>query len=135
MSTTNKMIRRRIGVLVVAGAAAGLIGLAAAATASADPNPSIPVFPGNPIAPHVKGHPTPGNPGYRGPLPPGVGVELNPQPLPPGGGVELNPQPLPPKPNPGPERYIHPGIGVELNPQPLPPGPDPGPESAILPGF
>ena len=115
MDTTHKTtpIGRRIGVLVVTGAAAGLIGIAAAGTASAAPAPAIPgnpFIPGNPAAPHVKGHPTPGNPGVRGPLPPGVGVELNPQPLPPGAGVELNPQPLPPGPDPGPERVILPGF-------------------------
>ena len=94
---------RRVGVLVLTGAAAGLITLAAG-PGSASASPDIPYVPGVrslDIAPDLSW------------------VELNPQPLPPGppdlSRVELNPQPLPP----GPPELSW----AELNPQPLPPGP------------
>ena len=89
--------RRRVGVLVVTGAAAGLVTLATGiGTAAAAPD-----------APYVPGLPSLVD-----------SVALNPQPLPPGpdwSRVALNPQPLPPGPD---------FSRVALNPQPLPPGPD-----------
>jgi hypothetical protein len=104
---------RRVGVLVLTGAAAGLITLAAAGSASATPD-----TPYVPIAPSFDLDSVALNPQ---PLPPGPDwsrVALNPQPLPPGpdwSWVALNPQPLPPGP---PDLSL-----VALNPQPLPPGP------------
>ena len=89
--------RRRIGVLVFTGAAAGLVTLAAG-TGSAAAGPDVPYVPNLPSLTDS--------------------VALNPQPLPPGpdwSRVALNPQPLPP----GPDLSR-----VALNPQPLPPGPD-----------
>ena len=97
--TTNHVMsaRRRVGVLVVTGVAAGLVTLAVGSgTATADPG-----------APYVPGLPSLTD-----------SVALNPQPLPPGpdwSRVALNPQPLPPGPD---------FSRVALNPQPLPPGPD-----------
>ena len=72
---------RRIGVLTLTGAAAGLIALAASGSASADP-----------AAPYVPRMPSINS----------DAVALNPQPLPPGpdlSRVALNPQPLPPGPD------------------------------------
>lgn len=77
---TGSARRRRIGVLVLTGAAAGLISLATGAgPAAADP-----------AAPYVP----------RLPSLTADSVALNPQPLPPGpdwSRVALNPQPLPPR--------------------------------------
>jgi hypothetical protein len=90
--------RRRIGVLVFTGAAAGLVTFALGA-GSAAASPDAPFVP---RVPSLKAD----------------AVALNPQPLPPGpdwSRVALNPQPLPP----GPDLSR-----VALNPQPLPPGPD-----------
>jgi hypothetical protein len=98
--TTNQTmsVRRRIGVVVLTGAAAGLVALATGAgPASAGPD-----------APYVPRLPSLNS----------DAVALNPQPLPPGpdwSRVALNPQPLPPGPD---------WSRVALNPQPLPPGPD-----------
>ena len=90
--------RRRIGVLVLTGAASGLITLAAGAGSAA-------ASPDGPFVPYL-------------PSLNADAVALNPQPLPPGpdlSRVALNPQPLPPGPD---------FSRVALNPQPLPPGPD-----------
>lgn len=87
----------RVGVLVVTGAAAGVVTLAIG-TGTATAGPDAPYVPGLPSLVDS--------------------VALNPQPLPPGpdwSRVALNPQPLPP----GPDLSR-----VALNPQPLPPGPD-----------
>ena len=87
--------RRRIGVLVLTGAAAGLITLTVGSPSAS----------ANPDAPYVPSINT-------------DSVALNPQPLPPGpdwSRIALNPQPLPPGPD---------WSRVALNPQPLPPGPD-----------
>ncbi len=97
--TANRSMstRHRIGVLVVTGAAAGLVTLATG-TGTATAGPDAPYVPGLPSLVDS--------------------VALNPQPLPPGpdwSRVALNPQPLPP----GPDLSR-----VALNPQPLPPGPD-----------
>ena len=73
--------RRRIGVLVVTGAAAGLVTLASG-TGTAGAGPDAPYVPGLPSLLDS--------------------VALNPQPLPPGpdlSRVALNPQPLPPGPD------------------------------------
>lgn len=73
--------RSRIGVLVVTGAAAGLVTLAAG-TGSATAAPDTPYVPNLPSLADA--------------------VSLNPQPLPPGpdlSRVALNPQPLPPGPD------------------------------------
>ncbi len=95
--THPKSVRRGVGVAVLTGAAAGLIGLAGPGSASASPDVAyVPSLPSNVLD----------------------AVALNPQPLPPRldlSRVALNPQPLPPGPDLSP---------VALNPQPLPPAPD-----------
>jgi hypothetical protein len=97
-TTTNMGIRRGICALLLSGAAAGLIGLAASGTAGATPwIPHVPVIP-------------PGDPAISQFVQPGDQVALNPQPLPPrifrpGADFELNPQPLPPGP-PDPELWM-----------------------------
>jgi hypothetical protein len=81
--TTNRVMstRRTMGVLVVTGAAAGLLTLAVG-TGAATAEPDAPYMPGLPSL--------------------ADSVSLNPQPLPPGpdwSRVALNPQPLPPGPD------------------------------------
>ncbi|MBV9090035.1 MAG: hypothetical protein JO044_09075 [Mycobacteriaceae bacterium] len=106
MSTMNATVGRALGKLLLAGAAAGLIGLGASGIAGATPDtPRIPVIP-------------PGNPVIARYLDPGIAVELNPQPLPPrqwAPGVDdaLNPQPLPPGP-PDPEFWIRSGLMTDF---------------------
>lgn len=93
MYRTEHTARRRIGVLMLTGAAAGLITLATGAgSATAGPDaPYVPSLNADSVA-------------------------LNPQPLPPGpdwSRVALNPQPLPPR--------VVDFSRFALNPQPLPP--------------
>jgi hypothetical protein len=115
--------RRRIGVLVFSGAAAGLVTLAVGSgSAAASPDgPYVPRMPSI-ISDEVALNPQP--------LPPGPGEKLgalNPQSLSPGSDfskVALNPQPLPPRSD---------FSRVALNPQPLPPGPGPNWTRLFLP--
>ena len=60
-------IQRRFGVLLFAGAAAGLIGIAAAGTAAANPTPVMPVQPGHLSGPRLQTHIPVGLTGQDGP--------------------------------------------------------------------
>ena len=77
MSSLRTTTRRSVGLFLLAGAASGVIALANAGSASADPNSLY----------------VPSVPSRNADI-----VMLNPQPLPPGPDhVMLNPQPLPPR--------------------------------------
>jgi len=90
----------KINLSLAALAAAGIVTLTLASTASAGSlNHKVKLLP--------LGHAAVA--GQTQFINPGVLVSLNPQPLPPGNSVMINPQPLPPR------------NWVMVNPQPLPP--------------